>query len=1308
MVPLFSNSEFVSRNEWKEYIEHSMINRNLPGIQGVGFSLIIPKEKLNQHIIKIQKEGFPEYRIYPNGERDIYTSIIYLEPFSGRNLRAFGYDMFSESVRRKAMERARDYDIASISGKVLLIQETNQDIQAGTLIYVPVYKKNSPTNTVEERRSAMIGWVYSPYRMNDLMEGILGDRDSISNGGIRLKLFDNNSTSPDSLMFDSQNNNTTKSDFTDERVLNLPIEFNGKEWTLHFSQPKNNIKILNSKVWLALINGTIISLLLYVLTLALLNTKLRAKQIAEELTNELKKSETNLKNAQSIAHIGSWTWNIKTNQIDLSEEIYNIFGIKNESFSGIMIELVNNFIQSDDKKKNGIFTSLDNRILLPDGSIRFVHLEQGKLEFDKYGKPEFLTGIIQDITELKLIDEKLHISQKFLDSIIENSPTSLWVSDENGTLIRMNQACRDILKINNDEVVGKYNIFKDKLIEEQGLLQLVNDVFENGNTVRFEISYDTSALNELELSKTTKLILDVNISPILDANGKVINAVIQHLDITESKNHEKTLRKAEEVGKFGNWNLQLNDNLITSSDGARTIYGLEENENPLELIQKMVLPEYRPKLNQTLFDLINSDDNYDVEFKILRESDNQIIDIHSIAEYDADKNIVFGTIQDISERKKVEEALKQNEEYFRTLFENNSSALIVIENDTSISLVNQEASIISGYSKEELLSMKWVQMIHPEDLKIMMEYNKRRIVNPNDPPNKYDIRIFKKNKEPRSLHLSIAQLDDKKNIVSLVDITERKLVEEMHRNAEIYNRSLLEASLDPLVTIDHNGFISDVNVATENVTGYSRLDIIGTDFSSYFSIPQLAKEGYEQVFKVGYVIDYPLEIKHKNGMIISVLYNASVYKDINGSIVGVFAAARDITERKKIEQALKKSELKFRTVADYTYDWEYWEGIDGELLYMSPSSERMSGYKPEEFISDKNLLKNIIYYEDFNLVDSHLENIHSFDQQHKIEEIDFRIVKKDGTIAYIGHLCRPVFDDNNNYLGRRISNRDITNRKLAEEEEHKLIIQIQESKEIIESNLFQKNILIDELSETKEKLEKINSEKDKFFSIIAHDLKSPFNGFLGLTRIMVEEIQELSMEEVHQFSKSMLSSATNLYKLLENLLEWSRIHRGLTKFHPENCFLQNIVNQILEVQSEVAKNKEIEFVNNIHDDIIVTADVQMLNTILRNLISNAIKFTSRGGSVEIGSSIRASEGSIIIYVKDSGIGMTSETISKLFKLDENVSQIGTEGESSTGLGLILSKEFIEKHKGKIWVESEVGKGSTFSFTLTKKTNGASL
>ncbi len=281
----FTVSDTVTRNEWKEFIDRSQIEKNLPGIQGVGLSIVIPPNQLSQHIKRIQQEGFPDYKVYPAGKRAIYTSIIYLEPFSGRNLRAFGYDMFSQPTRRKAMELSRDNNIPTLSGKVNLVQETNEDTQAGSLMYVPLYKKNMPANTVDERRKAIRGWVYSPYRMDDLMRGILGRWDNDELSRIHMEVYDD-SLNVHSLLYDSQKNDPVKH-YISLRTLSLPIDFNGKKWILYFEQSRQS-SFLNGYVLIVFISGISISILLYLLMLTFSKVAYRSLQIKrqnEELKN---------------------------------------------------------------------------------------------------------------------------------------------------------------------------------------------------------------------------------------------------------------------------------------------------------------------------------------------------------------------------------------------------------------------------------------------------------------------------------------------------------------------------------------------------------------------------------------------------------------------------------------------------------------------------------------------------------------------------------------------------------------------------------------------------------------------------------------------------------------------------------------------------------------------------------------------------------------------------------------------------------------------------------------------------------------
>ena len=244
-------------------------------------------------------------------------------------------------------------------------------------------------------------------------------------------------------------------------------------------------------------------------------------------------------------------------------------------------------------------------------------------------------------------------------------------------------------------------------------------------------------------------------------------------------------------------------------------------------------------------------------------------------------------------------------------------------------------------------------------------------------------------------------------------------------------------------------------------------------------------------------------------------------------------------------------------------------------------------------------------------------------------------------------------------------------------------LQIKGEQEILDKNL---------------QLQTINSEKDKFFSIIAHDLKNPFSTFLGLTEIMAEDLPKLSQNETVQIVDKMKDSAKNLYGLLENLLEWSMLNQGLSRFNPYQFALYPEVFECVLNYSDTAHKKNILVTNNISSHEMVYADTNMFRSLIRNLLSNALKFTPEGGNITI-SAESTPERSTIITIRDSGIGMSNSIKDSLFKIGFNTARTGTSGELSSGLGLLLCREFVFKHDGEIWVESKEGDGSTFYVKL---------
>ncbi len=321
-VGLFMASEHVSRAQWQTYVENSRIETLYPGVQGMGFSKVIRPAELAYHIRSIQAEGFPDYTVWPEGNRDEYTTIIYLEPFDADNQRAFGYDMFSAPVRRDAMAQARDTGNVSLSGRVTLVQENDQAMRAGFLIYAPVYLHDAPLDSPQERRAAIHGYVYAPFRMDVLMDGIFPKIDR----KIDFEIYDGPDIAPAALTFASD----ILPGSTDERRRPMlsttrTLDLHGRQWTLAIrTSPFFEAEVDFSIPKIVFGSGVIFSLLIFLIVNISANSGRRTESLARKMTRELRRTSELLGISQRLAKIGGWEFDSKTQKVTWTEETYRI------------------------------------------------------------------------------------------------------------------------------------------------------------------------------------------------------------------------------------------------------------------------------------------------------------------------------------------------------------------------------------------------------------------------------------------------------------------------------------------------------------------------------------------------------------------------------------------------------------------------------------------------------------------------------------------------------------------------------------------------------------------------------------------------------------------------------------------------------------------------------------------------------------------------------------------------------------------------------------------------------------------------
>ncbi len=497
----------------------------------------------------------------------------------------------------------------------------------------------------------------------------------------------------------------------------------------------------------------------------------------------------------------------------------------------------------------------------------------------------------------------------------------------------------------------------------------------------------------------------------------------------------------------------------------------------------------------------------------------------------------------------------------------------------------------------------------------------------------------------------ILDITDRKKIEEALKISEEKFAKAFQQNPAISGFSDLET-----------GKYTEVNQIFYDKFNLTKEEVIGVAANEVLTLDQTFREkSIEELKCKGKVRNIETKICSKNGIELDVLLSADVLR-INGKDYN-FTTAIDITDRKIAEQALKESEFfyqetqKIGKMGGWCYDVESKQMSFTDTIYEIYGTKLL------------NAEEGILFYhpDDRDKVwKSFTESI----SKQKPYDLEVRFINFQGKNLFVRTIGKPIIENGKvvKVYGNLVN---ITEQKTAELK----------------------------LKASEQKLKLANATKDKFFSIIAHDLRSPFNAMLGFSNILNTKFDNYDKEKKKKFISIIDQGLNDTFKLLENLLYWSRSQRGNIKFEPEVLNLYLLYDEISKLLNQSADSKSIELISKIPENINITADKEMLSTVIRNLVSNAIKFTQKSGKVLINSKIIDDGKAVEVCVKDNGVGISKEIQSNIFDIGVSTSTNGTENEKGTGLGLVLCKEFIEKHNGKIWIDSEEGNGSTFYFTI---------
>ena len=485
-----------------------------------------------------------------------------------------------------------------------------------------------------------------------------------------------------------------------------------------------------------------------------------------------------------------------------------------------------------------------------------------------------------------------------------------------------------------------------------------------------------------------------------------------------------------------------------------------------------------------------------------------------------------------------------------------------------------------------------------------------------------------------------------------IDITERKLAEKALQMASDYNRNLIEASLDPLVTIGPSGTITDVNAATEFVTGYSREELIGTDFSDYFTIPGHARAGYQKVFQEGLVRDYALEIRHRNGHITPVLYNASVYRDDNGKVIGVFAVARDISKLKQAEMELQKHWELLKVTLDSLGEGVIAANQEGKVMLINESAASLTGYSPAEAVGE--FLSKIFY-----VINDKTSQPITFAAPQKISR-GLILVTCELREIPIALSILPIKAMNGQIIGTLMVFQDISEKQKIEQE-------------------------------------MIRTEKLESLGTLAGGIAHDFNNVLAaiLANLQLAKVKLGKCEDIGRYLDDSIKTTRRASDLTKQLLTFSKGGAPIKK----EASLADVIHDTAQFALRGSKVKaEFKIPDNLWS---VEADTGQISQVIHNLVINAKQAMPKGGVIEINAEnimiepdSRFVPGNYIkITVKDQGVGIPAERLPKIFD------PFFTTKNEGTGLGLAISYSIIRHHDGYLEVESKLNTGTTFSIYL---------
>ncbi len=719
---LYASSKSVERDEFYQYLNSQHLQENYPGIQSVNFVRFLPATQKAQYIDAIRKEGFQEFNIYPDGTREIYCPLTYVEPFSKTNESTLGLDTCADERRSVAKNQARDTGMLALTGKTILSIESPSSSQAGVVMVAPIYTNGMPVKSVAERRASIYGWITATFRMNDLMSEIVNQTQT----GLDVEVYDGNVMSEQTLLFDADGVRgfSRKSDL--QLNVTKRILIANRTWTIAFYPlPAFLLQLDKEKPRIIAYSGVGLSLLLALLTWLLVQGRERALNAAASMNQSLIASEERLKEAQRTSQLGSWELNLITKELIWSDEIFELFEIDKNLFSATYEGFLNAIHPDDvDAVNQAYLKSLEtrepyeitHRLLMTDGRVKWVN-ERCTTHFDIQGEPTRSVGTIQDITERVLREQEQRASESQLQAFYELDLVGLTITSSEKGWIRINGYLCNMLEYSEQELRGMTWAQLTHPEDLEADVALFNRLLVN--------EIDGYSLEKRFISRTGKIIpTNLVVRCARKGNGEVDYVMAMVEDLTERKAAEAKIRKTEgHLTTILNsldeviWTASAPDfNLHHVSAATQKLYGVSQQafmDDP-ELWFKVIHPDDKLHV-QKITNQIFAEGKTEIEYRIVRgDGQERWLSDRMYVIYDDNgaPTELVGIAYDITDRKLIDDAIRKSEQQAKKALEELQGQKFALDKHAIVAVADVKGRItyanskfceVSGYTLDELI-----------------------------------------------------------------------------------------------------------------------------------------------------------------------------------------------------------------------------------------------------------------------------------------------------------------------------------------------------------------------------------------------------------------------------------------------------------------------------------------------------------------------------------------------------------------------------------------------------------------------------